>query len=562
MHANDSHPGGKRWCVRYYGGLAAILVVGLYATGLASAADHGRRLSSSAPEVILGDRLFFETRFAQFFFAHSAGDANASLAQGDPVVHEVPRPSQSPLAGPFRDQSMSCRHCHLGDDFVDEPLAQRTYCDFSSRSAVPKRGGGSTHTVRNTPILVDFGLPTDVRRLFHFDGEFATPEDLIIDTLTGENMGWRLAERSIAEAHIANVIRNDSGTNPRHVRNQDGDGIPYAVVMQGPGPSVPPGLLLPRKYRLDVSTASDAQVLNAIARFIHAYLDSLRFGTEDTGRDRGSPYDLFLKKNHLPRKPAQDESDSAYAQRLLGMIDRTSDIAFVTPEEDGEFQLHNQRYQFGDAELDGLRLFLGRGNCAACHPPPQFTDHRFHNTGISQLEYDALFGAGSFAALNVPDLATRKSRHDDYMPSTRQHPNATGRFRSVPSKKRPGFADLGVWNVYANPDFPKPQGVLSEILCATAIPAETPCTPNAVLPFTIGLFRTPSIRDLGHSEPYFHSGGALSVDEALRVYLQVSTLARGGHLRNASTELLRVRLSEGDVVPLAAFLGALNEDYQ
>src|SRR5947207_5927995 len=37
-------------------------------------------------EVALGERLFLETRFAQFFFAHSRGDANTTLSEGDPVL--------------------------------------------------------------------------------------------------------------------------------------------------------------------------------------------------------------------------------------------------------------------------------------------------------------------------------------------------------------------------------------------------------------------------------------------------------------------------------------------
>ena len=34
-------------------------------------------------------------------------------------------------------------------------------------------------------------------------------------------------------------------------------------------------------------------------------------------------------------------------------------------------------------ERRGRELFLGRANCAACHAGPNFTDERFHNTGIS-----------------------------------------------------------------------------------------------------------------------------------------------------------------------------------
>lgn len=448
----------------------------LSAVGTSNAQDQARRLLPAAPEAILGERLFFETRFAQYFFAHSNGDVNTSLAQGDPVVQEVSRPRGAALPGPFRGRSMSCRHCHLGDDFTRfEPLAQRTYCDFTARSAIPQRSDELTHTVRNSPIMIDLGLPTEVPRLLHFDGQFVTAEDLVIDTLTGRNMGWRFDEYALATAHIARVIRDDAGKNARYVVDRYG-GIPYRVVMLGTDPSLPPGLRIPIPYRLDVQTASDADVLQAIARLIHAYMDSLRFGAEDTNRARGSPYDLFLERNQLPKKPAQGESSDAYARRLLALIEQRERFAWITPQEDGEFQLHTQAYQFGKTELAGLKLFFGRqgtsqGNCVTCHTPPQFTDHRLHNTGVSQAEYDALFGVGAFARLNVPDLRTRNARFNAYLPASRQHPNATSRFRSAPSKERVGFADLGVWNIFANPDFPKPQAAIAEILCATVAAA-------------------------------------------------------------------------------------------
>src|SRR6185503_15595702 len=31
----------------------------------------------------------------------------------------------------------------------------------------------------------------------------------------------------------------------------------------------------------------------------------------------------------------------------------------------------------------GLRIFRAKGNCVACHVGPNFTDERFHNTGIA-----------------------------------------------------------------------------------------------------------------------------------------------------------------------------------
>jgi cytochrome c peroxidase len=526
----------------------------------AGARDPGRRLSSNAPEVLLGDRLFFETRFAQYFFAHNNGDVNAPLKAGDPVVDQVLRPGRAGLEGPFRGRSMSCRHCHLGDDFIrTQSQAQRTYVDFTARSAIPLRGDGLTQTVRNSPTMVDFGLPREVPRLFHFDAEFATAEDLVIETLVGRNMGWQFDERAAAVAHIARVIREDRGTNPRHVKTLEDEGIPYRIVMAGNDPSLPEHLKIPDEFRLDVQRASETDVLQAIARLMHAYMDSIRFGVEDTHREAGSPYDLFLVKNQLPTKPNVGELSLTYATRLANLIQQRTQFKWVVPAQDGRFELHAQPFQFGESELKGLKLFLG--NCIACHAPPQFTDHRLHNTGVSQADYDALFGAGAFAALKIPGLAERNRRPDAYLPASVQHPDAQSRFRSAPSRDHPGFADLGVWNVFANADFPKPQNALSQMLCDSDSSRARGCTPTALLLSAVARFKTPSIRDLGHSDPYFHSGSAATLEEVMAFYLRASDLARADRLRNSAPELRAVRLGDEDIRTLAAFLRSLNEDY-
>lgn len=51
-----------------------------------------------------------------------------------------------------------------------------------------------------------------------------------------------------------------------------------------------------------------------------------------------------------------------------------------------------REYQLSDLELEGEQVFLR--NCAACHQPPLFTDHHFHNTGL-----DTVFEGGEFNLL-------------------------------------------------------------------------------------------------------------------------------------------------------------------
>ena len=80
---------------------------------------------------------------------------------------------------------------------------------------------------------------------------------------------------------------------------------------------------------------------------------------------------------------------------------------------------------------------------------------------------------------------------------------------------------------------------------------------------SIGLFKTPGLRDLGQSAPYLHTGGKDTLED-VRALLRrhVGARARSGRLRNGAPELARMRIGEADVAPLAAFLRALNEDYE
>src|SRR5712691_3620165 len=304
-------------------------------------------------------------------------------------------------------------------------------------------------------------------------------------------------------------------------------GVPYRVMMLGTDPNLPSYLKVPERYRIDVTKASDQQVLEAVAKFMHAYMDSIRFGTHNTFRETGSPYDLFLQKNGLPVAPENGESNLDYSKRLLSLVqNRHRTFKWVTPPEDGKFALHDQLYRFGKTELKGLRIFLTSphgssdaqvGNCVMCHTPPQLTDQRLHNNGVSQVEYDSVSGAGAFAALEIPGLAERNTHFDAYLPPSANHPRANSRFRSPPTVGKPGYADLGAWNVFGNPDLPKPQQALAQIICG-----DKPCDPQTALPLTVALFKTASMRDLGQSNPYFHSGAADTLEDALRCYVRTS----------------------------------------
>ena len=133
------------------------------------------------------------------------------------------------------------------------------------------------------------------------------------------------------------------------------------------------------------------------------------------------------------------------------------------------------RYERGDeaavseAAVRGFRLFSGRAQCAVCHPPPLYSDRRYHRTGA-----------------RGPDS-----------------PADPGRYRVT--------------------------GDASDR----------------------GALRTPSLRGIVHTGPYFHDGSAETLEEAVRI------MASGGR-DGRGQDLEPVALSDEDVADLVEFLRALS----
>ncbi len=463
--------------------MAILIGICWLASGLPAFADD-----DSMGGANIGERFFLETRFAQFFFTNSGGDANFDLTNGDPVMNFTAS-IYGPSPGPFAGQSMNCRACHLVEEH--EATGNRTYCDFAARSPIPNLGDGQNTTTRNAMPLVDALLPRNVPLLLHSDGQFASAQDLILATLTGRNYGWTPAQYETAIHHIAHIVREDDGTGG--LAQQYG-GWSYTITLEGLG-EVQHQYFIPPQNRMNVSVTdtnspnyvTDEQIVQNIASLIEQYMLTLVFSQDTNGNFDGSPFDVFLIKNNLPQQPDEGETSVQYGRRLLSLVAGLTNPQWVTNVIDGQFvtTAHGQPFQFGTNELVGLEIFLtdqsnlagatnlqaqGRtagievGNCISCHAPPAFTDFIFHNNGATQAEYDGIHGAGAFMALAVPPLAQRLTNYEAYLPATANHPNATGIFESPPATNNPAQTDLGLWNVFANPDFPAPQIGLQQML--------------------------------------------------------------------------------------------------
>jgi cytochrome c peroxidase len=271
-------------------------------------------------------------------------------------------------------------------------------------------------------------------------------------------------------------------------------------------------------FNVEVEKLSRDDVVELIAKAVSDFVRTLK-----TRKD--SPYDKFIEANRLESKPAPGEDGKAFARRLLAGVNSL--------ESKGALKLTKD---FNATALKGLKLFFDTeaGNCATCHTPPLFTDFSFHNKGVSQLDYDRVHSDGDeskFAALPVPDASSARR------PSTQ--------LRENPSKEKPGEADLGFWNFVDLKTSPLRRAGESE---------------DAFLRRMIATFKTPMLRNLAYTQPYFHNGSTTTLEDTLGEIIRLSDMARAGRVREGDEELAKIRIGAAGITPLVAFLNSLNDD--
>lgn len=525
-------------------------------------------------EVTIGERLFSDYRFSQFFAEKAEGDANHILEEGDPQLAFLKvLEEKSNITNPFSGQAQSCASCHMVDQAVDlmNP-GMRLYADFATFSPIPLRRHepNTTETFRHTQLILPM-TPNDENTpgFFHWDGEFNSLEDLVRGGISGRNLGWLVTEQTEAFRNAANIIRNDNGQGEIAA---DFGGYAYAELFLGQDPLIPEELRLPENLRLDVADATDQEVVDHIARLMTIFMKNITLQKDDSDNFYASPYDVFLEKNNLPKRPAEGETALEYSQRLLEMVESKLDELVFVSSDDGKFETHDQEFKFGKNEVVGMRLFFtvpkpGQHRpgaaCVQCHTPPNFTDSRFHNIGISQLQYERIHGTETFKDLPVPGLTEREQQRNLYALPTADHPERLKLLNSKPSTNDARRADLGMWTVFANPDLPHIQEDLRNIV-ALSLP-EFPVlqmSDEDILPLTRGMSKTPSIRNISHSAPYFRDGHARNLEMVMAAYIAFGMGSRRGVIAPVDPKIKNIHMHAPHSGFLIDFVKSLNEDYE
>ena len=87
------------------------------------------------------------------------------------------------------------------------------------------------------------------------------------------------------------------------------------------------------------------------------------------------------------------------------------------------------------------------------------------------------------------------------------------------------------------------------------------CAVDQGLATTIAQFKTPMLRDLEDSAPYFHNGSKLTFNDVVQFYINSSQLARAGPPAQSPARIPKHVAQPVRHAALVAFLESLTEDY-
>jgi cytochrome c peroxidase len=191
---------------------------------------------------------------------------------------------------------------------------------------------------------------------------------------------------------------------------------------------------------------------------------------------------------------------------LLSKAIATYERTLVSANAPYDRFLAGDRSALNEAAQRGLALFRGRARCSVCHSLntafPFLTDGNYRNTGVAgnSSNFDSLLRRATAASSS----------------------NSTNALQALINE--PAKAELGRFLV----------------------------TGNAI---DIGSFRTPMLRNVELTAPYFHDGSAATLADVIRYY------ARGGNDHSSRDwELQALNLSEHEQQDLIEFLKSLTSD--
>ncbi|HEV8549338.1 MAG TPA: cytochrome c peroxidase [Polyangiaceae bacterium] len=161
-------------------------------------------------------------------------------------------------------------------------------------------------------------------------------------------------------------------------------------------------------------------------------------------------------------------------------------------------------------EAAGLKLFVGEGKCVSCHLGPNFTDWKFHNIGVAQ------------EGMNIP-------------------PDDEGRAEGLAKVVADRFNCASEWSDRSDKDGCAVNGIVADGDATAAYR---------------GAFKTPSLRSVSQTAPYFHTGTELTLADVVEHYDEGGD--DGHYAGKLDPNVEELHLTEPERAELVAFLKTLD----
>ncbi len=108
----------------------------------------------------------------------------------------------------------------------------------------------------------------------------------------------------------------------------------------------------------------------------------------------------------FPQEPAETQISRETIAKAIAAFERT----IISNNSPFDAWVKGDKNAMTAQQVNGLKVFVGKGNCVACHSGPNFTDNGFHNLGLK-----------SFAAAD---------HHKGRMTQKPTHPSTDGAFKT------------------------------------------------------------------------------------------------------------------------------------
>jgi cytochrome c peroxidase len=331
----------------------------------------------------------------------------------------------------------------------------------------------------------------------------------------------------------------------------------------------------------------------------------------------GGPVGIGAAPSTFEALPMDVQTAVAQFRSNMGRAFDTYPRMLLTPDSPFQRYVQGDRSALTSAQKRGLKLFIGKAACSDCHNGPTLTDNQFHNIGAPNVSVvpgnmanvapnrgRATAVAGQTAKLVALDAnpdsliifngaskwsdnaAKGRERLEVLRQQDKDHcicrrvdaaADAAACGKIVPGSsaaylqdalKNESSLDCLVMDAEGNCTCRKTDTIaLTAITGCTTIAMATPIQTAlrhdervSCLQYddTLeGMFRTPSLLNVGDTPPYFHSGSVQTLEDVIWHYNQGGG-AEGTFAGTKSPQIKPLRLSDAEVHDLAEFLRSLS----